>query len=50
MLARAPAGTKRWHIWATYEELAARQLQRWRRAQQGQMGAWLVDERGELLR
>ena len=32
MLARAPAGTKRWKLWATYEELQAKELQGRRRA------------------
>lgn len=27
MLARAPAGTKRWHLWVTYEELQVRAVE-----------------------
>ncbi len=50
MLARAPTGTKRWHIWASFEELQARKLQQQRRAQEGREGTWLVDRGGALLR
>ena len=35
MLARAPAGTKRWHLWATYEDLQVR-LMRWTEGGRGQ--------------
>ena len=55
MLARAPAGTKRWHLWATYEELQVR-LMRWTEGGGGQGGmcdmykelrcCWEAEERG----
>jgi hypothetical protein len=50
MLARAPAGTKKWHIWSTYEDLESSKLQQQRRRQQGSQGTWLVDVSGSLMR
>lgn len=50
MLARAPMGTKRWHLWTTYEELQARELREKRRDRERKQGTWLVDGSGALLK
>jgi len=49
MLARAPAGTKRWHLWASASEVSAKALRQRRHALQGTT-TWLVDASGVPLK